>query len=344
MKKLFLLLLAVLFSFSAVNAQKSTPEFYNVGFYNLENLFDTIHDAGKNDYDFLPEGKNKWGTLKYTNKINNMAMVLAEMGTDVSADGMAVVGVCEVENARVLKDIVEHENLIHRGWRYIHYEGNDKRGVDCALLYNPTLFEPIGSSLVPYRDVRNDTVYQTRGFLLVTGVMGGETVHIIVNHWPSRSAKSPAREGAGTFVRHLKDSLMNAVPGSKVIVMGDLNDNPDNVSVSESLGAVYDKKDTGGAKGLYNPWWKIFYEEDGGTLKYENRWHLFDQIILSGNLLYANASSLVFHKAEIFSRAYMFQEKGRYKGSIKRTHAGGMWLNGYSDHLPVIVYLVKRVK
>lgn len=336
-----LMLFAMLFTSSA---QEKRYEVYSVGFYNLENLFDTIHDPGKNDYEFLPDGTNKWGTLKYVNKLKNMATVLNEMGTDVVPVGMAAVGVSEIENSRVLADLVNHEVLAPRGWDFVHIEGPDTRGVDCALLYNPKLFKPINSVLSPYITEDNDTTYKTRGFLVVSGEMGGEVVHIIVNHWPSRYAKSPARERAGVLVRQLKDSIMNVHPETKVLIMGDMNDDPDNKSMKSCLGAMRDKKDVKSSTDLYNPWWNILRQKGHGTLKYKGKWNLFDQIVLSGNLLGNDRSTLKLYKTEIFSRNYMFQQEGRYKGNTLRTHAGGVWLNGYSDHLPVIVYLLKEVK
>ena len=344
MKNRTLLSLLFLFVLTTLSAQEKRYELYSVGFYNLENLFDTIHDKGKNDFEFLPDGANKWGTLKYTNKVKNMAKVLNEMGTDVLPVGMAAVGVSEIENSRVLKDLVEHEILAPRGWDFVHIEGPDKRGVDCALLYNPKLFKPISSKLAPYTTEDNDTTYKTRGFLIVSGEMGGEMVHIIVNHWPSRYAKSPARERAGTLVRMLKDSLMTEMPDSKVLIMGDMNDDPDNKSMKSCLGAVREKEEIKSASDLYNPWWNILRKKGHGTHKYNGKWNLFDQIVLSGNAIGNNRSTLKLYKTEIFSRNYLFQQEGRYKGNTLRTHAGGVWLNGYSDHLPVIVYLVKEAE
>lgn len=339
-----LAVLLMLFVTLSATAQEKRYEVYGVGFYNLENLFDTIHDYGKNDYEYLPDGTNKWGTLKYTNKLKNMATVLNEMATDVIPVGMAAVGVSEVENSRVLEDLVNHEILAPRGWDFVHIEGPDKRGVDCALLYNPQLFKPVNSKLAPYTTEDNDTTYKTRGFLIVSGEMGGELVHIIVNHWPSRYASSPARERAGVLVRDLKDSLLAEMPESRVIIMGDMNDDPDDKSLKSCLGAVRDKDDIENATDLYNPWWDILRRRGHGTLKYRGKWNLFDQVILSGNLVNNDRSTLELYKTEIFSRNYLFQQEGRYKGNTLRTHAGGVWLNGYSDHLPVIVYLVKEAK
>lgn len=328
----------------SLSAQQKRFELYAVGFYNLENLFDTIHDEGKNDYEFLPDGTNKWGTMKYTNKVKNMSQVLAEMGTDMLPVGMAAVGVSEIENSRVLQALIESEELAPRGWKFIHVEGPDKRGVDCALLYNPGLFKPYAYKLAPYLLEDGSDEYKTRGFLIVSGEMSGEKVHIIVNHWPSRYAKSPARERAGVQVRELKDSLMAEDSLSKVIIMGDMNDDPDDKSMKICLGAVRKSKDLKVPSDLYNPWWKILREDGVGTLKYKGNWNLFDQIVFTGNMVGKERSTLKFYKPEIFSRNYMFQTDGKYKGSPKRTHAGGVWLNGYSDHLPVIIYMIKEAQ
>ena len=344
MRNIPLSLLLLLLLFTNCTAQNAKRELYGVGFYNLENLFDTIHDDSKNDYEFLPEGKYKWGTLKYTNKVRNIATVLNDLGTDVLPMGMAVVGVCEVENSRVLKDVVRHEILAPRGWKFIHIEGEDKRGIDCALLYNPELFRPSNSRLVPYTSEDGGTAYKTRGFLVVTGIIAGETVHFIVNHWPSRYAKPMVRERAGVIVRQLKDSLLAAMPESKVIVMGDMNDDPDDKSINEYLGAVCKKEEVRTPGTLYTPWLTLLREKNSGTSVFEEKWNLFDQIMLSGNLVGNNSNTLQLYRNEIFSREYLFEQKGRYKGCIKRTHTGGVWLNGYSDHLPVIVYLAKSKK
>ena len=337
------LLLTVLCCCPAM-AQQKRFEMYAVGFYNLENLFDTIHDEGKNDFEYLPDGKNKWGTMKYRSKVKNMSEVLADMAVDMLPVGMAAVGVSEIENSRVLQALVESDALADRGWNFIHVEGPDTRGVDCALLYNPALFKPYAYKLAPYMVEKGEEEYKTRGYLIVSGMMSDEHVHIIVNHWPSRYAKSPARERAGSQVRALKDSLMAAQPHSKVIIMGDMNDDPDDKSMKTCLGAMRYREDLKTPADLYNPWWKILREDGIGTLKYRGDWNLFDQVVFTANLVGKDRSTLKFYKPEIFSRSYMMQTEGKYKGSPKRTHASGIWLNGYSDHLPVIIYLVKEVK
>ena len=316
---------------------------YGVAFYNLENLFDTIHDAGKNDYEFLPDGTNKWGKMKYENKLANMSKVLAELCTDRLPKGAAIIGVSEIENRRVLEDLLKQPALKDRGYQIIHHEGPDRRGVDCAFFYNPRFFQLESSRLVPYIYPDNDTTYATRGFLLASGKMAGENLHVIVNHWPSRAAVSFYRELGGTQVRAIKDSILAADPDAKVIIMGDLNDNPKDKSVSEALGAKHKIKDVENHD-LYNPWWDMLYKTGQGTLLYDGKWNLFDQIIFTGNMLGKDRSTLKYYKNEVFLRDYLIQQEGRFKGNPKRTHASGVWLNGYSDHLPAIIYLVKELK
>ena len=329
-------------------AQEKKFALYGVGFYNLENLFDTCHDAGHNDYQYLPDGQYKWNGLKYTHKLRNMARVLSEMGTDrLPGVGCAAIGVSEVENAKCLQDLCDQEPLRARGFQFCHIEGPDQRGVDCALLYNPRLFQVRDVKLVPYIYVRpEDSLRATRGFLTVSGTMAGEHVAIIVNHLPSRFAGSFYREEGGRQIRLVKDSLLKEDPQVKIFIMGDMNDDPQDKSMAEALGAKRKMKDVEKG-GLWNPWWDVL-ASGTGTLQYDGRWNLFDQIILSESLLdkkgQKDYSTLKYFNHQIFRRDYLFQKEGKYKGNTLRTHAGGAWLDGYSDHLPTVVYVIKEQK
>lgn len=349
MRKMFMAaLLCLLASVVSVRGQEKKFSCYAVAFYNQENLFDTLHDEGKNDYEFLPAGSYKWTGMKYKAKLANMAKVLAELGTDLLPGvGASVIGVSEVENARVMTDLVSQEPLRARDMQFVHIEGPDRRGVDCALIYNPRFFTPVKSFLQPYVPEAKDSVYHTRGFLTVQGKLAGEDVSFIVCHWPSRAATSYYRERAGRQVRQLKDSLMAAAPGMKVVVMGDMNDDPFDKSMAEALGAKRDINKVSDGE-MYNPWWNILVKSGRGTLTYQGGWNLFDQIVFTPNLLNPKGgkdySTLKLYKNEIFQRDYLMQTEGRYKGSTKRTTAGGVWLNGYSDHLPVVSYLLKEQK
>jgi len=353
------------------NAAKSDKKIaaYAIGFYNLENLFDTIHVEGKNDYDFLPDGSYKWNTLKYTSKLKNMSRVLSEIGTDKVKAGAAIIGVSEVENRTVVEDLLKQESLKNRGFRILHVESPDRRGVDCAMLYNPRFFTledslyiyyiypdettgdlPLGFTQDENNDIHptplyGDTTHITRGFLVGIGTMAGEKLAVIVNHWPSRGAESEARERAAAQVYQLKEALIRKYPGIKIVIEGDLNDDPNNKSVVRELKCVTEEKDVKkGIHDLYNPWYNMLYKKGQGTLMYNGKWNLFDQIIISGNFINGtDYSTLTFRANEVFMRDYLFQQDGKYKGNPLRTTAGGTWLNGYSDHLPTCIYLVKEM-
>ncbi|MDY5672185.1 endonuclease/exonuclease/phosphatase family protein [Prevotella sp. Sow4_E9_plate] len=355
MRKQMLFLAALLFiSLGAIAQKKSKAssgkqfQVYAVGFYNQENLFDTCHDAGKNDYEYLPA--KGWNGMKYTNKLKNMSRALADMGTDVLPNvGCAFIGLAEVENANVLKDLTAQPPLKARNMQFCHVEGPDKRGIDCALLYNPALFTVKNVKLVPYvQELEKDSAFMTRGFLTVRGEMGGDDVAVIVCHWPSRFSGPFYRESGARQTKVVKDSLLRLNPGMKVFVMGDMNDDPTNESMHKVLKAKAEISEVG-PDDMYNPWYNILAKEGKGTLFYNGSWNLFDQIVLSPSLLNKDSknkdySSLKYWKHHVFRRDYLIQQEGQYKGAPLRTKAGGRWLNGYSDHLPVVLYLVKEKK
>jgi endonuclease/exonuclease/phosphatase family metal-dependent hydrolase len=359
MKKTCILFIAFLLTWTlSGHAQNKKYAVYGIGFYNLENLFDTCHDAGKNDYEYLPDGTNKWTGLKYTHKLRNMSRVLSEMGTDVLKNvGCAAIGVSEVENEKCLTDLCNQEPLKARNFQFVHIEGPDQRGVDCALLYNPKLFEIRDVKLIPYIYILpEDSMRATRGFLTVSGTLAGEHVTIIVNHLPSRGAGSFYRDEGGRQLRIVKDSLLRDDPNVKILIMGDMNDDPHDRSMAEALGGKRKMKDVEPG-GLWNPWWDVL-ASGTGTLQYQGAWNLFDQILLSHSLLdlenmkdnkpvvpsKIDCQTLKYFKHQIFSRDYLFQKEGKYKGNTLRTQAGGVWLDGYSDHLPTVVYLIKEQK
>lgn len=346
MKHFFFAVIGVLLAFIPASAQKKYSV-YGVGFYNQENLFDTCHDEGKRDYDFLPTGSYKWNAMKYNHKLNNMSRALADMGTDVLPNiGCAIIGLAEVENSKALDDLIAQPALSARNYQYVHIEGPDRRGIDCALLYNPSLFSVKNTRLVPYvQKLKKDSAFYTRGFLTVSGTLADENVAVIVCHLPSRFSESFYRELGAEQVKAIKDSLLNDDPNCKVFVMGDMNDDPIDKSMAGILKGKGNIKDVNEGD-MYNPWYNILVKEGVGTLLYQGSWNLFDQILVTPNLLNKDDkkdfSSLKFWKNQIFKRDYLFQTEGKYKGSPKRTTAGGVWLDGYSDHLPVVVYLVKE--
>lgn len=346
MKKAFSFLLCMLALAVSVQglAQERKLQMHAVAFYNLENLFDTCHDEGKNDWEFLPDGTYHWTKVKYEHKLANMARVICELGTDKLPYGASIIGVSEIENSKALDDLMAQPKMKKRGFRYVHIEGPDKRGVDCALIYNPRAFQVSKVFNKDYVYENGDTVRRTRPFFCVQGKLAGENVTVIVCHWPSRSAEGIFREYGGRQVRALTDSIEEADPSQHIIVMGDMNDDPDNASMAECLGARRKVKEV--EKGdFYNPWWDVLRKKGQGTLSYQGAWNLFDQIVMGRSLIEeykANTyNTLTLHSYQIFRRDYLLQSEGAYKGTPKRTHSRGVWLDGYSDHLPVVVYLVK---
>lgn len=319
-------------------------QMFGVAFYNLENLFDTINNNGKYDLEFSPQGKNRWDSHKYWSKIKNMSYAISQMTTTATPMGPAVIGCSEIENITVLQDLVKADAIKDWNLQIIHHDSPDRRGVDVSLLYNPRFFKPIrvtNHALV----VPELPYFKTRDQMCVVGLLGGERVAVIVNHWPSRRGGSKEsswlREAAASLSKHIADSLMNVDPNMGIIIMGDLNDDPSDKSCAVTLGAVKNPADCK-AGGFYNPFWKKL--DDGiGSYIYRGSWDLFDQIIINYNLL-SGKTGLKFRSAEVLNKEFLKQADGQYRGYPHRTFSGGAWTDGYSDHFPTEIYLVKEVK
>ena len=316
-----------------------------VAFYNLENLFDTISSPGVNDFEYTPEGPNKWNSHKYNNKLQKMSYAISQIGLDQTPVGAVILGVSELENRGVLEDLVKQPAIADRSYDIVHYDGPDRRGVDVALLYNPRYFVVSSSKSYPVV-APNDTSFRTRDQLLVSGYLFNEKVHVIVNHWPSRYggevASRPKRVLAASVTRSIVDSIFNVEPKAKIIIMGDMNDDPNNESTAVVLNAKKNPQDVSGQE-LYNPTWQL-HAKGIGSLAYQGQWNLFDQIIISHELLTAPRNTLRFWRAEVFNRNFLMHQEGQDKGTPLRTHSRGVWLNGYSDHFPTLIYLVKEVQ
>ncbi|OIP84057.1 MAG: endonuclease [Porphyromonadaceae bacterium CG2_30_38_12] len=348
MRRLFIFTLAFL-SITCKAADKNQSHNTNksqlscIAFYNLENLFDTI-DGPNNDAEYLPKGANKWNSMKYNAKLKNMSYAISQIGLDKTPVGVALIGVSEIENRGVLEDLVKQPALANRTYQLVHYDSPDRRGVDVGLLYNPRLFTV--SNTKSYRLVTADTTFRTRDQLMVSGYLMGEKIHVIVNHWPSRyggeERSRPKRMEAAALTRSIVDSLFKVDAKAKIVVMGDLNDDPTNPSCANVLAAKKNSQEVHAGE-LYNVFWKTL-EKGIGSLAYNDRWNLFDQIILSHAWISDDKSKLRLWKPEVFYRNFLIQQEGKYKGTPLRTTSGGVWLNGYSDHLPTLIYVVKKAK
>lgn len=344
MRKL-IVLWALAATLVSVQAQEKKYKIVNIGFYNLENLYDTINDPEKNDEDFLPTGANGYTPAVYHDKLGKLSDVISQMGKEQSPDGMALLGVAEVENRKVLEDLVVQPKIAGRHYQIVHYNSPDYRGIDVGLLYNPKYFRPLHSEPLFVKLVEPDgSLRYTRDVLWVSGKLDGETVHVFVNHWPSRrggeDASAPGRAAAAAVSKKVIDSLMLADPNTKVIVMGDLNDDPTNESVAKVIGAKGDRKNVREG-GMFNPWMDM-YSKGIGTLAYNDSWNLFDQILISYGFLTKEQTGLFFKTAQIFKKSFMVADSGRYKGYPMRTYDGVKYMGGYSDHFPTYCVFLKE--
>ena len=314
-----------------------------IGSYNCENFFDTIDDTAKKDEDFTPNGDYHYTTEVYKQKLHNIATVVSKMGTDVTPDGPAVLGLVEVENDGVLKDLVAQPEIVQRNYQYCWFPTPDERGISTAMLYNPKYFRVLQQHPVHVPLESLGQKRPTRDMLFVTGILAGDTIHVLVNHWPSKSggeaASAPGRRLAATVVKHVEDSLMKVSANSKVFILGDFNDNPTSDGI---LDVLESKKDKEGLKlkDLYNPWINV-YKKGQGTESYQGEWNLIDQIMVSGAVVKNPNMKWKFYSFEIYNREFLVNKIGRDKGLPHRSFTqSGVWDNGYSDHFPVLVYLV----
>ena len=316
-------------------AQKRTAG--AIAFYNVENLFDTVDSPDTEDSEFTPTGKNAWTVERYGEKLDNMAKVLSQV-----ANGADIIGLAEVENLSVLIDLVAQPALEKMDYQIIHQDSPDYRGIDVGLLYRPGRFKILNYRAIPFPQTE-ETNFRTRDILHVTGLYLGDTLHVFVNHWPSRrGGKADKRILAGQQLRKEVDVLLNKNPQAKIVVMGDLNDDPINASVKDVLKAER-KKEKVDLKGIYNPYIDMFKKEGLGTTAYRDAWSLFDQIMLTKPFLNKDYSNWTYYRAGIFNDNYLVNKKGRYAGYPLRSFADGGFTNGFSDHFPVYVYLIKEV-
>ena len=321
---------------------------YKVVFYNFENLFDTIDDPGVNDTEFTPEGPKKWNAYKYAKKIGNLERVLFDIA---SADGdfPIVIGVSEVENRSVMEDVIATPKRSKGNYRIVHYDSPDLRGIDVGFYYRPDVFKLEGSAAIPFR-MPDMPDFRTRDFVTMWGTIEDEPFFFLVSHWPSRlggqAASASKRMAAAEQVRAIVDSVQRADPATKVVVMGDLNDDATDRSIVEGLRAKGRIGEVGPGD-MFNPFIALL-KAGYGSLAYRDDWNLFDNIIVSDNLATGSTGELKIRPVGdtkfyggIFRRPYMIQKEGQYKGYPLRTFVGNNFQGGFSDHLPAYIYIAK---
>lgn len=307
-----------------------------IAFYNCENLFDVYDDKRINDNDFTPHSVKKWTYQRYENKLRKLSFAISHIGREETGKHPAIVGLAEVENAKVVKDLIKQDHLSDCHYNYIHYNSLDRRGIDVALIYDRTVFKVTHSETfsVDLVNPLDNSLELTRDILLVSGFLDGEKIHVIVNHWSSR------REGEKeTEYRRLTSSgKLNAIIGTlkkedanaKIVIIGDFNDEP----FSSSLRALEETHQ------LHNTM-KTIRSYSRGTTIHNRKWNLFDQILVSINFFKGSENQLEFFKADIFDADFLKIFRGRYKGTPYRTYVGKKYAGGYSDHFPVYTIFKK---
>ena len=351
----YILLLAALVLLMPVEgcAKKKDGGRHIIGFYNLENLFDTVHDQGKNDYEYLPDGANEWTPEKYAVKLRNMARVIADMKAD---NGMwhTVLGVAEIENRRVLEDLVKQPAIAAANYRIVQIEGPDRRGIDCALLYDPSRMKVVETESLPFDfntripittyNKKEQEDFRTRDILMVHGLIDGEHFAFYVCHFPSRRGDKgqDVRCRAAEIAYSHVQKMQKKYPGIKCIVMGDMNDNPQDESLSVYLHGCRNIKEAG-QEDFFNPFWEML-DNGIGSLFYRGDPNIFDCILVSQNLTKGKGLRIAKqgkYYGTVYSKPYMTQQSGQYKGQPHRTFSNGKFISGYSDHYPTFIELKK---
>ena len=328
---------------------------YVIGFYNLENLFDTYHDEGKNDYEYLPDGANQWTEAKYAKKLHNMASVIRAM-KDENKVWHALLGVSEIENRHVLEDLVSQPEIAEANYQIVHYDGPDRRGVDVALLYRPNQFKVLESKSIPFDfnssiefslNEEEKAYFRTRDILMVRGMLGNEMFAVFVAHLPSRigGKGSDLRSRGGEIMYQESMKLMEAYPDIKIVAMGDMNDNPTDPSM-----AVYmhgkENIDEVGKEDFFSPFVSML-KSGYGSLAYQGEWNIYDIIVVNANLCRGEGLKIrpIVKKkfyGRIFNPPFMTQQEGPYAGTPFRTFSGGAFIGGYSDHYPTYIVVSNK--
>lgn len=313
--------------------RKKGNSLFTIAFYNLENLFDTKDDPDTLDDDFTPKGFKKWSMKRYRRKLYKLAKTISEIGKNSSVNPPVLVGVAEVENEDVIKDLIGAEPLRDIDYGFVHYDSPDERGIDTALIYHKPTFKVLYSEPITLLIYEDDGVRDTtRDILYVKGLLNGEEIHVFVNHWPSRRdgdrETGHKRVQAAETIREFMSRLEKDTEEPNYIIMGDFNDGP----FANSIKTLMDSTT------LYNPMEKLLTQERGSA-NYKRSWMLFDQIMFSHNFFNYEKGTHSFAHANIFDEKYLTEFKGKYSGSPYRTYAGRKYIGGYSDHFPVYIQL-----
>ncbi|AJR02710.1 endonuclease/exonuclease/phosphatase family protein [Siansivirga zeaxanthinifaciens] len=302
---------------------------HTISFYNVENLFDVKNDKKTFDDDFLPNSYKNWTADRYNNKLKKLSFAISNIGKTETGKHPALIGLAEVENAKVIRNLLNQENLKSCHYEFIHYDSLDERGIDVALIYDKTIFEVKHSEVFTIKLFNHDgSPDYTRDILLVKGFLDGTLIHVIVNHWSSRREGEKESEEkrliASNKVAEIISNVRNEDTEAKIIVMGDFNDDPSNESIKNLLEKA----------NLFNPM-ETLRSFSRGSTNHNRQWNLFDQIFFTTNFFTHNLDTLAFDEANIFDPNFLKIMNGRFKGTPFRTYNGKRYEGGYSDHFPV---------
>jgi len=338
----------ILLNLSLGIAQKTKDyKIRTIAFYNVENLFDTINNPDTYDDDRTPDGKYRWNSKTYFDKLDKIAYVISKIGRKITSRSPDILGLVEIENSNVLNDLVKNPLIIDNNYGIIHKDSRDERGIDVALLFRKDVFIPF-TIKTHHVFLLNDEGYRdfTRDILVVSGFLDGEEIYFLVNHWPSRRGgelrSKPRRLAAAGINKRIIDSIIRLNTKAKIISMGDFNDDPYNASFKKILKTKGKKIETEKTY-LFNPMEKISRKGEG-SLAYRDQWNLFDQFFFTSTLLEKNSKTYFYWKTGIYNENYLITPSGRYKGYPYRSYANGSYTGGYSDHFPVYLYLIKEIK
>jgi len=325
--------------FTMPDAGKRSNNALRLVFYNTENLFDPADDSLTNDDEYTPTGMRRWTFDRFRRKLLNLSKVIISVG---GWEAPEIVGMCEVENRFVLYELITETPLSKIGYKIIHKDSPDPRGIDVAMIYRPDKFTPIAYKAIPVR-FPNDPNGRTRDILYVKGkVMNQEILHVFINHWPSRfggyAGTKPKRAVVASILRHSTDSIMQSDPTARIVIMGDFNDEPNDESITKVLMARGDSTHLEKTD-LYNMMTGYANRWRNGTNKFRESWSVIDQIIVSSPLLHGENGLYTYaNSAHIFDAPFLLMEDKTYFGLKPfRTYMGPKYEGGYSDHLPVYI-------
>lgn len=317
-----------------------SQETYNILFYNAENFFDVDDDPTTADEEYLPKGTRNWSKYRMYDKNNRVAKVIMASG---GWDTPVLVGLAEIESATIGKILTESSPLKGLDYGFLHQESQDRRGIDVMLLYRKEYYTPIKTNFYPVEYAENPN-FRSRDILYSKGVLGRDTLHVFVNHWPSKYggavATIPLRKAAATTLKKRTDSIMATDPMAKIIIMGDLNDAAREPSMVEALGAIrYEEPVPDNA--LVNLSWPIV-DTGKGSHKYQGHWDVIDHFVVSKGLLDGDGLSTDEDGMKLLELPFLMEKDDRYLGvQPNRTYIGFSYHDGYSDHLPVMLELKK---